>query len=77
MNAVSKAAPGSQSAAACDEHLPELMREVVLLDTAEDRSATRPMRVTRLDVPNSAFTCSCRKPASWYFRILREVEVTR
>lgn len=56
--------------AACDEHLPELLRAVI-----PDRER-RAGDVLRLDSPDSLYRCSCPKPARWFVRVFEPSDPT-
>lgn len=51
-----------RSFAACDHHLPNLLRQFVEDDT------TREARISNLATPNASLLCECRVPAHWLVR---------
>lgn len=60
--------------AACDKHLPMLLREIAQPLT-EGQAVTIPARITRLDKPDQAYSCVCGVPAHWYVRRLEAAGV--
>lgn len=58
------------SLAACDSHLPDLLRK-----SFPEGSPARAARIVHLVNPDDRYSCSCGVPAHWYVRLfLRDDE---
>lgn len=57
------------STAACDKHLPMLLREMIT-PIEEGANVTAPASISRLDKPDATYSCVCGVPAHWYVRRL-------
>ena len=55
--------PSDKSLAACDKHLPLLLREAVPDDSG------RGARIVNVATPDERYSCICRVPAHWFIKV--------